>query len=114
MKKTTVFGLLLAAMMYSCKERDADDEIPPCIRTLVNEFEASEMRCDDAHVRLYQFQGQKVYVFGPGSCGADRSAAVIDPNCNGLGTLGGITGNTKINGEDFSSAKLLREIWRNK
>lgn len=79
----------------------------------IKEFKVFEMRCDDAHVDLYGFQGQNVYVFDPGTCGADMAAAV-DENCNALGTLGGFVGNTKINGEEFSNAKRIREVWRDK
>jgi hypothetical protein len=39
------------------------------------------------------------------------TSEVLDENCNSLGFLGGIAGNTKINGEDFNNAKLKRTVW---
>ena len=65
-----------------------------------------------ANVKQYEFQAKRVYVFDPGSCGADMTSEVFDENCNSIGFLGGITGNTKINGEDFNSAKYKSTIWQ--
>jgi hypothetical protein len=50
-------------------------------------------------------------VFDPGTCGADMAAEVIDSECNSLGNLGGIAGNTEINGANFSNAILESTIW---
>ena len=52
-----------------------------------------------------------VYVFDLGTCGADMTSEVLDENCNTLGFLGGIAGNTKINGDDFGNAKYKSTIW---
>jgi hypothetical protein len=39
------------------------------------------------------------------------TSEVYDSNCNSLGFLGGIAGNAKINGEEFSNATLVKTIW---
>ena len=56
-------------------------------------------------------QQQVVYVFEPGTCGNDMAAPVMDANCNTLGSLGGFSGDTHINGEDFSNAEFLETVW---
>lgn len=61
----------------------------------------------------YEFQGKRVYTFFQGNCGADMATGVVDDKCKSLGSLGGITGNTKINGEDFSNAKFKKTVWSN-
>lgn len=54
-----------------------------------------------------------VYVYDPGTCGADQTSEVTNTKCETLGYLGGITGNNKINGEDFSSATFKKTVWAN-
>jgi hypothetical protein len=41
------------------------------------------------------------------------TAEVINTDCNTIGYLGGITGNTKINKENFSNAVFNRIVWKN-
>mgnify|MGYP000076591706 CR=1 FL=1 len=60
----------------------------------------------------YDFLGEKVYVFDPGTCGADMTSEVIDEDCNSLGFLGGIAGNVEINGANFSEAIARKIIWK--
>ncbi len=67
-----------------------------------------------ASVKEYQFQGKNVFVFDKGQCGADMTSNVLDANCQPIGMLGGIMGNTTINGEDFSKATLVRVVWEAK
>ncbi|MFH4969392.1 hypothetical protein V8G61_14395 [Gaetbulibacter sp. M240] len=95
----------------SCKTYDIEKDTPDCIENLRKVFD-KEQKCDNGvNVKKYTFQGNTVYVFNPGTCGADMTSEVIDYNCNSLGFLGGISGNTEINGEDFSSAKYESTIW---
>ena len=70
--------------------------------------------CDDRSVGKHEFQGGIVYVMSPGTCGADMGADVFDEECNLLGMLGGITGNGKINGEEFSKAIFIETVWKKK
>jgi len=39
------------------------------------------------------------------------TSEVADSDCNSLGLLGGIAGNTIINGEEFSNAKFIKTTW---
>jgi hypothetical protein len=94
----------------SCEKPDIARGTPDCIITKISEFEP--IACEDGKVDKYTFQGETVYVFDPGiECGADLSSEVVDEDAITLGNLGGISGNTIINGENFSSAKFEKNIW---
>lgn len=73
----------------------------------------AEATCRDAHIKEMEFRGRSVYVFDYGSCVNDRESPVRDERGVLLGNLGGFIGNTTIEGEDFSKAKLKREVWKN-
>jgi hypothetical protein len=65
-----------------------------------------------ASVSQYLFQGDYVYVFDPGNCGADLMAVVYNSECSQIGGLGGIAGNNIINGTQFNpNAKFIKTIW---
>ncbi len=64
-----------------------------------------------ASIKQYQFQNAIVYAFIPGNCGADLSSDIVNTSCETIGFLGGIMGNSKINGEEFSNANWLKTIW---
>lgn len=81
-----------------------------CIKKAIENF--SKTDCDkNPNVKEYTFQGKKVYVFDPGTCGADITSEVLDEACKSLGFLGGFIGNTKINGESFDNAVLVKTMW---
>jgi hypothetical protein len=82
-----------------------------CIEAKINSFNKDPFICADARVDEYSFQGKTVYVFYIGTCAIDGVSGVIDSDCIGLGRLGGLTGNTIINGEEFSNAAFIRNIW---
>ena|SRR5690349_18129301 len=100
---------LIAAAFSGCLRNDVEDGTPDCIIGKIREHK--KQGCDDQKVEQYQFQGKYVFVFGPGTCGADMQSDVYDENCNLLGSLGGITGNMSINGADFSSAVFVSLVW---
>jgi hypothetical protein len=98
-------------VLVSCKK---SNHVSDCIQLKVYEFKSSVICSSGASINEYIFQGKLVYVFGDGHCMADGGASVFDFNCEYLGSLGGLAGNTKINGIDFSAnAKYKRTIWHN-
>lgn len=122
--KKIIFAMLTAGLfaVAGCKKDDychdrdgsgSSRNTPVCILDKIDNF--SDQNCPTgANVKEYIFQGSKVYVFFPGTCGADMPTDVWDRNCVLLGSLDGFLGNTKINGIDFrQNATYSRTIWSN-
>ncbi len=111
MKNIIYFLLSLSFLVYSCKDFKYKN-ISDCIHDEINLFK-NNLSCEQGSaVGEYRFQEQLVYVFTEGNCGADFAAEVKDSECNSLGFLSGISGNTIINNEDFSNATFLQIIWQ--
>jgi len=109
--KNLINYFLITLLFFSfCKKAESGDGTPACIRHKIISFEKDAL-CSDPSVDEYEFQSKTVYVFSPGSCGADLGASVYDSNCNNLGGLGGLRGNTQIEGQDFSTATFIKTIW---
>lgn len=103
--------LSILLLSFSCNKEDIADGTPICIENSIIEFKSN--CCEEgANVKEYSFQGEAVYVFDPGTCGADMTSEVKDAECVTLGYLGGISGNSTINGEDFSSAIFVKTTWK--
>lgn len=111
MKKIITSFLIAVSVFSSCQKLEIADGTPQCIKNDIKSFEKSAS-CSDAHVDEFEFQSETVYVFSSGTCGADMSARVFDSKCNFKGQLGGIAGNTKIDGQDFSTAKFIKTVWK--
>ena len=110
MKNLFLIIVALVFISISCEK----DDISDCVEQKIDEFANGDYACETgASVKQYVFQSERVYVFDPGLCGADMAAGVMDNECNPLGQLGGIEGNTEINGDDFSEATLINTIWEN-
>jgi len=110
MKRIAILIVLALVGLTSCKKDGIARNTPECVEKKITEFEPTACP-EGAKVKEYTFQGKTVYVFDPGTCGADFTSEVIDEGCNTLGYLGGISGNTMINGEDFSKAKFVKNTW---
>lgn len=111
MKNFKILLIFAAILIVSCQKDVEIESVSDCIENAINDFNDTLWICNDASVNEYSFQDVTVYVFDPGTCGADMSGEVMDENCNLLGTLGGISGNNIINGENFSSAIFNRSVW---
>ena len=113
MKKDKLFYILTLLPFLGCTDTNIGLEAPKCLESRIETFNQSS-HCDDSSVQEFMFQGKKVYVFDPGTCGNDMQSAVYDANCNSLGALGGIAGETSINGVDFpSNSEYIRTVWEN-
>lgn len=106
-----LMALALSVFQFSCKKDDSSGGVPVCIQQRVQAFSTSEMLCNDARVDEYFFQARIVYVFSFGSCITDGASGVYDRSCKAIGSLGGIAGNTTVNGESFSHAVHIKTIW---
>lgn len=110
MKKIIYLLVLTMVVSNACSKLDIEKGTPKCVENKIRDFDKSAC-ADGANVKEYSFQSNTVYVFYQGTCGADLTTEVIDADCNSLGFLGGIAGNTKINGEEFSNASFVKIIW---
>jgi hypothetical protein len=102
------FVLALILMAFQCDKHTFSQ----CINSKISAFQ-NECCDQGARVDEYTFQQEQVFVFNMGTCGADFPSYVLTSNCDTLGFLGGIAGNTMINGEDFSNASWVGTVWSN-
>jgi hypothetical protein len=110
MKKLLFLIAITVLTFNSCKKLDIAKGTPGCIESKIKDF-SNNATCKDPNVKEYLFQNKNVYVFYQGSCGADLTSDVYDSDCNNMGYLGGIAGNTMINGEEFSNAVFIKTTW---
>jgi len=114
MNKLVLVILAIVATTLSSCQLDIEPGTPGCIQSRIKDFSDKGIPCETGKsVQKYSFQDMTVYVFEPGTCGNDMTADIFDSNCNNLGFLGGIAGNTEINGEDFSNAVFIETVWNN-
>ncbi|OWP62441.1 hypothetical protein CDA63_14230 [Hymenobacter amundsenii] len=117
MKRTLTLIMLGTLGLNACKKDEVTEDIPGCITQEVEAFTVNSTckttgLTTGASVKQYRFQNDLVYVFDEGSCQAGFSL-VYNQKCEGIGSLGGFAGSTKINGESFSKAEFMRTIWQN-
>jgi len=110
-------GLLILTLTFTllssgCEKSKYD--APGCIEDKIREF-SKTVTCDSgASVSLYELNGKNVYVFEDGNCMADLAVSVYSEDCYLLGFLGGISGNTIIQGVKFyDKADFRKWIWKN-
>ena len=113
MKPLKFVLFILILLLAACEK--IDNGAPDCIKHLIKHHQDKMWLCEKgASVNQYSFQDQFVYVFDPGTCGADMQAPVYNESCELLGNLGGFVGNLIINGERFDQkATFIKTIWTN-
>ncbi len=111
MKQLLIIVLFATLFSVSCNKAEDNISLPLCIQVKINDFSVESCEVG-ANVKEYIFQGKTVFVFDPGTCGADMTSEVSDFECITLGYLGGITGNTHINEESFANAVFIQTIWK--
>lgn len=109
--KPVAIILLFALFTSGCYKITVTYSNPECMEQKITEFSKRSL-CSNATIKLYRFQNDAVYVFDPGNCGADLLSEVTNNRCQSIGFLGGIAGNTKVNGEEFSNAVYIKTIWQ--
>lgn len=112
MKKVIFLSIMYTLLISGCEENNYD--APGCIEDKIREFTKNVICDSGASVSLYTFNGKNTYVFSDGNCGADLGDSVYSEECYSLGFLGGISGNTIIQGVKFYDvAKFIKRIWKN-
>ena len=113
MKKISGFIVLVSSLLLLAFQCDkGDDLVASCVQDKIAAF-SMEACPSGATITSYYFQSNTVYVFDFGPCGADMAMPVLNNNCDTLGYLGGITGNTMINNQEFSTAEYVSLVWGN-
>jgi len=114
--KLQVILFSIIFLSASCEKNHlSQEDESDCIKVKIELFKASKNPCATGKsITRYQFQGNNVYVFYPGNCGADMMSEVFDEECDLICGLGGIAGNTECNNEEFSkNATNPLVIWEN-
>lgn len=107
--------LFSSIILLNCQKVELNEEVPSCMEKKINDYKNSNLPCEyGKSIYRYKFQGEYVYVFNPGNCGADMMSDVFDEACNSICGLGGIAGNISCNGDDFGKTATNRTlIWEN-
>ena len=111
--RAAVSVLFTVFFIVGCKDLDLPEGTPDCIEKRIRKFDRKGGCSTGATVVKYNFQGRTIYVFNPGNCGADFTAAVVDKDCNDICALGGFGGNIVCNGDTISEATGEEVIWSN-
>jgi hypothetical protein len=113
MKSLNLIIFLSFFLLTACEKIEKD--APGCIKDLIRNHKNTVVLCETgASVKQYSFQGNSVYVFDPGTCGADMMAPVYSSDCEYLGGLGGFAGNILIDGVRFDlNSTYIKTIWTN-
>ena len=101
-------------LLTACAATQDTASYPPCLEVEILRWSDQKACAEGASVMRYAFRQDTVYLFDPGSCGADMGQDVYDADCTHLGFLGGFPGFTEIQGIPFHpNAVLLDTVWRN-
>ena len=110
MKTIGLLLILSLLTLIGCEKIDKD--CPDCILKQTREFIKAQTCDTGASVTEWLFQGEHVYMFSDGTCGADFGASVLSQNCEFIGNLGGFAGVATINGINFhQNATIIKTIW---
>lgn len=112
-KQIFLLSILVLFVTSACNRQmrpTASMPLPVCISKKIEVFEQESCK-KGPNVKEYTFQSKRVFVFSQETCGNDMTSEVVDEHCTNLGYLGGIAGNTSINGDDFSKALLVKTVW---
>jgi hypothetical protein len=109
-----LLGLGMILMLNTCEKIELEVDVPDCIKHEIREFKKTPEGCSGAKVMRYDYDGERVYAFEPGTCGADMLTYIYDGDCHRICTLGGFAGNSLCNGRNFyENATNGILVWKN-
>ncbi len=111
MKISFLVLLILVGSIVSCEDTGPINNVSKCIDSKI---EMNPPDCGELYgtsVDEYWFQNELVYVFDYSLCCCDFQSPLLSSSCDTLGYLGGLVGNSIINGEGFENAEFLRTVW---
>lgn len=115
MKAQLIIFICLSVFFSCCQKLQLEQDVPDCIEKKIEAYKTNKTPCESGKsVYRYTFQGEFVYVFNPGNCGADMMSDVYNEACNLICGLGGIAGNVTCQAENFDkNATDEKLIWKN-
>lgn len=102
--------LLSSTLLISCNKLDIPKDTPSCIKAKIEVMEDCN-DCVAANVKKYTFQGNTVYRVDPGSSVAGKNISIDDKDCNSIGLIVPNSSNDTVNGESFSKAIFIEDIY---
>ena len=110
--KKVILITLISYLAFSCDTLDIPNGLPECIEDQIkSEVRNIQMRePNKASVEAYLYNGEKVYIFNPGSGYADWLSTAYSQNCEVICEFGGFAGLNTC--PDFDeTAETLGIIW---
>ncbi len=112
MKNSILSIIVISTLLFACKKNDIAKGTPKCIASEIASIKKNEF-AQRPIVNEYIYQNETVFLIDDGMGYVDSQSKVVDSHCNELGYLGGMMGQTKINGEDFFAAAVyVKTIWK--
>ena len=103
--KYIITVLITCSLLINCSKIQVSEGTPKCIKKLIRNGD------EITKVDRYLFQDSEVYVLSDGGGCCDKSALVVNNDCEVIGSLGGFDGNTVINGVEFSEAEFIEQVY---
>ena len=110
--KAILKSLIVMLVLMSCEGLDLPGDLPSCIEDQIKaEVRNSQVRePNKASVEAYLYQGEKVYIFDPGSGYADWLFTAYNTKCEVICQFGGFAGMNTC--PDFTeNAEYLGLVW---
>ena len=98
----------------SCGDDSSIEDLPLCIQDELNTNFIPSACPGSGNLALWRFRGEDVYCFAYGDCIFDSWADIYDADCNYICLLGGATGNTICDGDDWETNAVEIEILYNR
>lgn len=111
--KKVILITLISCLAFSCENLDIPSDLPECIEDQIkSEVRNSKVRVPNkASVEAYLYNGEKVYIFNPGSGYADWLSTAYNQDCEVICEFGGFAGLNTC--PDFNeTAESLGVIWK--
>ena len=111
MKKLSLI-LIVSIFAFSCENLDLPSELPNCIEDQIKSevYQGPKREPNKAHVDAYFYNGEKVYIFDPGSGYADWLFTAYNQDCEVICEFGGISSLNTCTEFDNNS-EYLGVIW---
>lgn len=112
MKKLIII-FLVSFLVFGCENLDIPSGLPECIEDQIkSELKNNEVRMPNkASVKAFIYNGEKVYIFDPGSGYADWLFTAYNEECDIVCEFGGFAGLNTCPDFDINS-EYLGVIWQ--